>query len=368
MKKQTIIILLLLTFIGAALRIYQLSFQELNCDETFTLMVIKKPLLDLIYWTLFTDYTPPIFYILSHISYILSGYLDWAARIPSLIAGILSIPAMYLLGFNIRLDTQKTDGERVGLFCAVFMTILYPMIYYSQFARSYALMIFTSILFITMYIYIHRISYNKMNAPREYYYILGFLGALCIWVHLFAIIFVILVLILLSFNTKLRNAISAWITFVICSIPLIPLFINTITQRTPELSGQSLMWGMGFKDMLGYSAMEFFNLAFPIFFFLIIYGIYHNQKDKLIIEMIGLVFFTYIIGLILSTKTPVFPRYFYSTLPILLTISAVSYSDLLNRINKENVKWIFMIEFIILLILTQLNPIISQYTTLRLVC
>jgi len=91
----------------------------MGTEEEYTLNIVKLPIMGII--TNF-DYTPPVYNLLAHFSYLLFNGYDVAIRYPAVLCGILLIPAMYYLG-------KEYHSELVGLYCAGITAILVPMIY-----------------------------------------------------------------------------------------------------------------------------------------------------------------------------------------------------------------------------------------------
>jgi 4-amino-4-deoxy-L-arabinose transferase-like glycosyltransferase len=77
------------------------------------------------------EVSPPLYFMLAWLSHLASSTPE-ALRIPSLIAGTLLIPSMFLLG-------RRVAGERVGLVAAILSALAPFAIYYSTEARPYAL-------------------------------------------------------------------------------------------------------------------------------------------------------------------------------------------------------------------------------------
>jgi hypothetical protein len=80
------------------------------------------------------DLNPPGLFILAWLSERL-GQSPELLRLPSILAGVLTIPLTYVLG-------TRTVGQRAGLIGAVFVALSPFLIYYSTEARAYALVTF----------------------------------------------------------------------------------------------------------------------------------------------------------------------------------------------------------------------------------
>jgi hypothetical protein len=122
-----------LTALGAVLRLV-VAHQSLFADELSTFWIITEHGLRGVVSTVHTDaeITPPLYFVLSWATAKL-GHAPELVRAPSLVAGIATIPLMYLLGL-------RTVGRSAAL-VATAITALGPfMVYYSAEARAYALM------------------------------------------------------------------------------------------------------------------------------------------------------------------------------------------------------------------------------------
>jgi len=123
-----------LTVIGLLLRL-QVARQSFFGDELATYWIITTRglggLISALYAT-HDEITPPLFFVGAWITAHIS-HAPVFIRAPSLVAGVLTIPAVYLLGL-------RTVGRRPALLAAGLCTFSPFMIYYSAEARAYALM------------------------------------------------------------------------------------------------------------------------------------------------------------------------------------------------------------------------------------
>jgi hypothetical protein len=82
-------------------------------------------------------------------SYQALGYNEMAGRLPSMLAGVLTIPVIYLLG-------RELFDSQTGLYAAALATPNYYLLYYAQDARSYALLCFLTCLSCLLFIRVLR--------------------------------------------------------------------------------------------------------------------------------------------------------------------------------------------------------------------
>lgn len=118
-----------ITLAGLVLRIAWAGQQPLWSDEALTLVIAKWPVHDLLVRPV--DPTPGLYYLL-HKWLIPDGASVTAIRGISIVAGTLSIPAMYAIG---RLAIDRS----AGLLAAALLALSPPLIDYSQEARVYSL-------------------------------------------------------------------------------------------------------------------------------------------------------------------------------------------------------------------------------------
>lgn len=124
-----------LTAVGLALRVANLGESFIG-DELSTLWILDRStgLGDLLSSIRSNDeITPPLYFVLAWLAMKLGPEPEWL-RLPSLIAGTVTIPMVYVLGL-------RTVGRVAGLIGAAVIALSPFMIYYSTEARAYALMI-----------------------------------------------------------------------------------------------------------------------------------------------------------------------------------------------------------------------------------
>jgi hypothetical protein len=122
-----------LTVVGVALRLV-VAHEALFADELSTYWIIDTHGLRGVISTVHTDaeITPPLYFVLSWIA-IHAGHGAELVRAPSLVAGALTIPIVYLLGL-------RTVGRPAALVATALTTFAPFMVYYSAEARAYGLM------------------------------------------------------------------------------------------------------------------------------------------------------------------------------------------------------------------------------------
>ena len=137
-KRTALVVLGVLTALGAALRIYGLN-SELWYDEIKTVLESVRPPLSVTLTDFPSNNDHPLFSLLSHISWALFGESPWAVRLPAALFGIASIPMLYVFG-------KEAAGRLEALLAAALLTFSYHHVAFSQSARGYSMLLFFTLL------------------------------------------------------------------------------------------------------------------------------------------------------------------------------------------------------------------------------
>ena len=189
MKTRFRLTLLLLVLLAAFLRFHYLDVQSLWYDEGVTARVSQMPVVDLARWTAH-DIQPPLYYLLMNLW--LRWFQPWAGNIAYLMRfvsagwGLLLIP---LLGVMAR----KLWGDCAGLLTAFVAAISPLMVYYSQEARMYAMLIFLVTLAAWWVVQLLEVSSRRgVSAPEKegkrltYLGLYALTGLAAMYTHYFA--------------------------------------------------------------------------------------------------------------------------------------------------------------------------------------
>lgn len=123
----------LILLVGMVVRLISLN-QSLWLDEATTAMVSKMSLSNIFTKFLPGDFHPPLYYLIIKFWTSIFGYSEVALRIPSVIFGVVSTYIIYLIG-------KKMFNAKVGLIASIFASTSGLLIYYSQEARMYSLVV-----------------------------------------------------------------------------------------------------------------------------------------------------------------------------------------------------------------------------------
>lgn len=137
--------LLVIILIALALRLALLGEQSLWYDEGVTWLLSQKPPGELIQWTA-ADIQPPFYYLLIWETDELFGHSEWALRFPSVFFGVLTVPLIYILAHRLFPARSPASLASAPLLSAALLAISPVMVYYSQEARMYTLLVFAATL------------------------------------------------------------------------------------------------------------------------------------------------------------------------------------------------------------------------------
>jgi mannosyltransferase len=118
---------------GALLRFVTLGDQSLWCDEALTRDLVLRPFGDMVDAVADTENTPPLFYVLTHISTKVLSADEVGLRLVSALAGTATIVVAFLGG-------RELAGQRAGVIAAGLVAANPMLFWFSQEARSYALL------------------------------------------------------------------------------------------------------------------------------------------------------------------------------------------------------------------------------------
>ena len=124
-----------LIVLAAALRFPNLGLQSLWADEAFTADIAAAPLRDLLERVADTESTPPLHYALTWAWTRVAGDSEWALRALPALWGTLTVPAIYAAA------RAQFDSERAGVLAAALAATSPILVWYSQEARAYALLV-----------------------------------------------------------------------------------------------------------------------------------------------------------------------------------------------------------------------------------
>lgn len=168
-----LITLLLITALGAALRIYKIGSDSIWLDEAYSVEISHKPLSTIVEETS-KDVHPPLYYFALHYWIKLFGDSEFYARILSAVFGTLSILLIYFLA--ARLFDRAT-----GLLASLLLALSPFNIAFAQEARMYTL--FTLLALLSIYFFIKVIKERSLFALAAY----ALMSALMLYTHVYSL-------------------------------------------------------------------------------------------------------------------------------------------------------------------------------------
>ena len=125
-----------LTALGVAVRFASLGVQSYHHDEVITAMrVIPGSFEEMLHRVKTSESNPPLYYVLAWAWAKAFGTGEVGLRSLSALFGAATVPVGYLIG-------RQLAGARAGLLLAALLAVNPMLIWYSQEARSYALLVF----------------------------------------------------------------------------------------------------------------------------------------------------------------------------------------------------------------------------------
>ncbi|MEF3274350.1 MAG: glycosyltransferase family 39 protein [Chloroflexus sp.] len=174
--KRTLGVWLLIAFIGAsALRLYRLDAQSLWLDEGSSWTMAMQPWPVLLYDLVLPNAAYPLYHLLLKGWISLVGASEWMLRLPSVLAGALSVP---LLALAARTAVTESDQRNVVAVTAACIGLISPFaIWYAQEAKVYALVLLVSVAMLWL-----TLRAAQSDQVRDWLW-LGGLAAVAFFVH-----------------------------------------------------------------------------------------------------------------------------------------------------------------------------------------
>jgi|SRR5215207_5767941 len=244
--------LLAIMLLGAALRFYALGFQSLSGDELAGWSFSAK---DTVSRVVEDAVQPPLYFLSLHFTRWIFGASEWALRLPSAVAGWLSIPAIYYLG-------RRLYSEREGLIAALLVAVLWAPVYYSQEAGPLSVLILLSILTFYFWWDIMLGLRYRGELPRAEAACYVVCAVLCAYTHYFGLLFVVMqgvALAALARGTR-RVAALLYLPVFLAYVPWLPSMAYQLQHveraGAPELQGPSdyLLFLFGRSGLLALAA------------------------------------------------------------------------------------------------------------------
>ncbi len=235
-RSRTFWIVAGLTALAAALRFATLGTQSYHHDEIVTASRILRGS----FWHAmdavgFSESAPPLYYALAWLWTQVTGTGEWGLRSFSALAGVLTVPVVFLLGAELR-------GRRTGIIAAALVATNPMLVWYSQEGRSYALLVLLTTL--SLLYFVRGLEHGR----RRDLTIWGVVSGLAYATHYFAIFPIAAEAIWLLVRHR-RAATRGLAVLAVFGLLVTPLAIHQASYGHAEwIAGHSLghrLWEMG---------------------------------------------------------------------------------------------------------------------------
>ena len=203
-----------LTAAAAVLRFYRLGHQGFWFDEANTAQLVHFSVSKMLGLIPHTESTPPIYYLVAWVWARVFGYSEAGLRSLSAVAGVLTVPVAYGAG-------AKLVSRRTGLIVAALCACNPFLIWYSQEARSYSLLVLFSALTLLSFAYA-----LERPAPRTVA-LWVVCSALALGTHYYAVVVVVPQAAWLLLKWRQDRSVQVGVAVVaLCGLALIPLALS----------------------------------------------------------------------------------------------------------------------------------------------
>ncbi len=232
-----------LTLAAAVLRFATLGAQAYHHDEVVTASrVLRGDFIHAMEAVGFSESAPPLYYVLAWFWTQLTGTGEFGLRSLSALAGVATVPVAYLLGEELR-------GRRAGIVAAALVAVNPMLLWYSQEARSYALLVLLTAL--AALFFLRALPARDVRRDLRLW---GVFAALALATHYFAIFPIALEAVWLL-RRRGRSALAGiWIP-VVAGLALTPLLVHQVSLGHAEWIGdRSLghrLWEAGVTFVVG---------------------------------------------------------------------------------------------------------------------
>ena len=346
--------LIVLTVIGFFLRFYNLGFNSLWLDEASTNTFAVMSIPDIWKATAGGEFNPPLFYWIEHLM-IMMGNNEVVLRFVPAILGVLTIPLIYFAG-------KEFMDRNVGIIAAAAFAFSPFLIFYSQEARAYSMMLF--FVAFALVFYFKALKTNELKN----WALFGIFSALAFWSHFYSFVIIASLIVYALFlqigNIKknmqnLKMIAVSIVLFVVLCFPLILLAIQLFASRTssaPAFGIQGLeIISETFRELSGFSDISMF--LFLILFIIGIIQAFLIDKNKGIF-LVTLTVLTFVISFILSYKMPMVPRYLIFFNTVFFIGIAISYKLFYSLINNRGIVY----GFIAILLIISAPMLVNYYS------
>ena len=218
-----------LTLLAAVLRFSTLGRQGYWYDEGNTVLIMHPSIGGMLGLLSRNESTPPLYYILAWFWGRVFGWGELGLRSLSALIGVATVPAVYLAA-------RKLVSGRAGVIAAALTACSPILIWYSQEARAYGLLVLMSALSLLAF------ASARERPDRRALGVWALVAALALTTHYYAVLVVVPEALWLLVAHRRRRGAWAAVAFVAAfGLALLPLAVNQqATGRTTWIAGVPL--------------------------------------------------------------------------------------------------------------------------------
>jgi len=207
-------ILLGITLLGATLRFVTLGVQSFSHDEAVTVhRVIQSNFFATLSVIPLSESTPQLYYILGWIWTRIFSESEIGIRSLSALVGTLTVPLVWV-------TAKQIVSGRTALIAALLVAVNPFLVWYSQEARAYSLLVFLSIASILFFV---KAQKEKTNKTFFFWVLTSFLS---LSTHYFAVFLIATEALLLAITVRSRRTFVAIAGLVIAGATLLPIAVK----------------------------------------------------------------------------------------------------------------------------------------------
>lgn len=239
-----LVLLLGFTGIGLLLRLDRLGLQSLWFDEADMVMLAQARLSSLLANFVTAGQNGPLYTLFLHLWISLVGSSEVAVRLPSALAGTLTIPLLYATG-------RALHGPKLGLYAAGIFTIAPYQQWYAREAKMYAIVVLLTLASTLFFI---RALRDDRRANWAAYAVCT---TLALYVHVTAALVMAAQILYFLVSRRRERAVSrrAWIALLAVTVPYLPLAV----WESRFVLGNTVTWHptIGLLDFLRVTLTKF---------------------------------------------------------------------------------------------------------------
>lgn len=229
--------LIFIIFVAAGLRLWGLENSSLWTDELSSWRHSHQPSLIDVINSVKPDAHPPAYFALLHYVIKYFGDSEFWLRLPSALAGIVTVYLTFLLG-------RQLYSSREGYIAAAIMALSWAPIYYSQEARAYSLLLLVSI---ALFHYWQKIMWafnENTEIPKSTYLAYLVTATMMNYLHYFGLQLVVLQLLgfcaLFVFRPHILLKIAVLYSLVFLAyLPWVPVMMGQMSAHSSHWIAES---------------------------------------------------------------------------------------------------------------------------------